>query len=242
METLDLRFPESWEDISSSQLKFIAKIGLKELTREEFLLKLLCKFTGLKVEYIPEELDSNTDYCFTMPKKHFWNKKKLLFIPISTIVEACQKFEYVIDQIGILNLSPIKGVSNKLYDIQFEHYYFCDSLISRYQSTQDKKHLKKAVSELTGKRCLRIEKRKAYMIIIWWNGVRKFLTEKYPYVFSSDGSGSDSSPIEVYIQLLSIINNNRPDANKAIAATDLHSVFISLNNKLEAYDKQRVSS
>ena len=57
--------------------------------------------------------------------------------------------------------------------------------------------------------------------------------EKYPYVLQEGGSISDRTQEEILQELLSCMNNNRPQENNAILKSDVHAVLYSLNNIFE---------
>ena len=67
-------------------------------------------------------------------------------------------------------------------------------------------------------------------VVIWWNGVQKFLLEKYPDVLTSEGGVTDKTQAELLLDLLSTMNNNRPQENDDILKSDTHAVLYALNN------------
>ena len=156
----------------------------------------------------------------------------LWYIAIQVVFFLVQRkdMEYILDTIG-LPPSPIDGVDRKLYGVPFNGYYQAASYMMRYSAeNSNEKWLKEAVKSLTGGRVRRLLPWQKKGVVIWWNGVQQFLLDKYPAVLTQEESITSKTQAELLLDLLSTMNNNRPQENDDILKSDTHAVLYALNN------------
>ena len=67
-------------------------------------------------------------------------------------------------------------------------------------------------------------------LVIWWNGLKHYMMQQYPHVLETGENISDRTQAELLQDLLSFMNDNKPQENEKILKTDVHSVMYSLNN------------
>ena len=60
--------------------------------------------------------------------------------------------------------------------------------------------------------------------------MKQYMMKKYPYVLQEGGSISDRTQTDILYDLLSVMNDNKPQDNEKILKSDVHSVFYTLNH------------
>lgn len=219
---IDLKYPTSWIEVSREQLMIIAAMMLKNRTREEFLFDIFCKLTRISLLMKPRQ-DEDTlaaVFCFKKGKTRF-------DLPVTTIQQACEELSFVLDSIGLPD-SPLPGVNSKLYDKTFKQFYFADAYFSRYQETKESKWIALMCQSLTGKQA-RIKSVDIVAISIWWSGLKDHYKKTYTNVFT-EGESSGKNPAETLQEILSCLNNDKPQDNKTILDSDVNAVLLALDN------------
>lgn len=223
-EKVDITYPISWESMSLQDFKDVCIILARNLDRHQTLFLCLCKLADIYPDnpgkYSKKALKGGAPYII---------KGKPYVIPTSVITEACNQMSFIYDKMG-LTPSPLKNVDRMLYGISFAEFYEADSYIMRSLAEGNEGYLKHAAKLLSrgSKRKLLPWERKA--LVIWWNGVKEMLKKKYPHVLTSDGGGiSDKSQADILQDLLSCVNDNKPQENDRILKCEVHSVLYSLD-------------
>lgn len=219
---IDLKYPTSWTEVSREQLMIISALMLKNLTREEFLFIMFCRLTGIHLLMRPE-LDEDT----LSAVYHFKKGKKRFDLPVTAIQQACEELSFVLDTVGLPD-SPLPGVNSKLYDKTFKQFYFADAYFGRYQETKGVKWLVLMCQSLTGKQP-RLKSVDAMAISFWWIGLKDHYKKTYPNVFT-EGDSSGKNPAETLQEILSCLNNDKPQDNKTILDSDVNAVLLALDN------------
>lgn len=225
-EQVNLTYPTCWEKMSSEDFETVCRIISGEKRSEpELLFLLLCALAKMQpdnpVRYDSEALKDNVvfrcgSHCYIISPK--------------VIQAGCSDLSYILHDVGLAP-SPFRFVDRKLYGITFGQYYEADAMIMRYHDSQDEIYLEQAATILNGHKTNMPDWRKK-ALIIWWNGVKQYLMEKYSYIFQVGDSYAsvEKSPADILQELLSAMNSDRPQDNDKILNTELHSVLYSLNN------------
>ena len=222
---INLNYPTSWEEVTRKQLLIIASYILKGRSREDFLLGVFCKITGIRIVYKSgvNEGTATAQHCFAK------GRVKFLF-PLSTIHTACEELSFILEKTGLPEC-PILPLSTKLHGVSFKQYYFANAYFHRYQQVKDISLIHKMHEALTGKQLKKIEPHEVLAITIWWSGLQSFLKEKYPNVFSDEGDPDESkTPADTLQEILAALNNNKPQENDNILNSEVHSVFHALQH------------
>ena len=224
---INLAYPIKWEMMSFQDYREVCKIlSIQGIDRERALFLCLCALAHIRpdnpAKYDPREIKG---------KMPFIIDGKSYVIGAKTISEACNDLAYIYDEIG-LPPCPLERIDDTLYDVPFDVFYTADSFILRYQASQEKNNawLKDAVKALTGGRKRKLEAWERVTVVIWWNGVKQKLSEMYPYVLKGGSGVSDKTQAEILRDLLSTLNDNKPQDNEKILKADTHSVLKALNN------------
>lgn len=223
---VNITYPVCWEKMSSEDFETVCRIISSEQKRSEpeLLFLLLCSLAKMRpdnISYDPDALKDNVVFKIG---------SKCYVISPKVIQAGCSDLGFILHSIG-LSPSPFRMVDRKLYGITFGQYYEADAMIMRYNDTQDSIYLEQAAAILNRHKVnMPVWRQKA--LIIWWNGIKKYLLEKYPYIFQEGDSyeAVEKSPADILQELLSAMNSDRPQDNDKILNTELHSVLYSLNN------------
>lgn len=222
-QTIDIVFPTSWETMTLQQFRDVCQILSSPHGRHETLFLCLCKLSGIRPDvqtrYDPEQIKGRL--AFIIDGKSY-------IIGAPAIREACSRLEFILDGIG-LPPSPFADVDRKLYGVSFGRYYTADSYMLRASAEHNQAYIKEAVKVLTDGRKRKLLPWERQAAVIWWNGVKRFLMDKYPHVLEEGESISDRSQADILQDILSAMNGNRPQENESILGCDVHSVLYSLN-------------
>lgn len=216
---IDLTYPTSWEEVTSEQLMIIAEQMLKGRTREELLFEVFRRITGIRVVVNREE--NITEYLFAKGRKRFK-------VPVQTIMQGCEDMSFIIEKTGLPE-SPILSVGTKLHGKSFRQYYFANAYFNRYLQTKEICMIDNMYSALTDRKPSEITPKEIMAITIWWSGLQALLKQKFPKVFSEEqGELPKSTPADILQEILSVLNNNKPQENESILNSDMYAVFHSL--------------
>ena len=222
-EKIDIAYPTAWENMSLEDFRNVCTILSQPHGRKETLFLCLCALAHIRSDnpslYDPKCLNDNLVFII--------GGKSYVISP-AVIREACGQLGYILDDVGLAP-SPLPGIDRKLYGISFMQFYQADAYMLRYFSEGNAGWLKEMAKTLTAGRVRKLLPWQRKGLVIWWNGVKKYLMNKYPHVFKEGGSITDSTPADILQELLSCMNGNKPQDNDKILQSDAHSVLFSLN-------------
>lgn len=229
-EKVDIVYPISWETMSQEDFRNVCTILGQPHGRKESLFLCLCALAHIRpdnpVKYNPKAIRDNV--VFIIGGQPYVISPKV-------IQEACSQLEYIYDKVGLAP-SPIPRVDRKLYGISFEQYYEADAYMLRYQAEKNEVWLKEAAKTLTNGYIRKLLPWQKKGLVIWWNGVKQYLKDKYPCIFQEGDGGSsfsDKTLEDILHELLSCMNDNKPQENEKILKSDVHAVLFSLNKIYE---------
>ena len=227
-EKLELAYPVKWENMSVEDLRNVCTILSQPHGKKESIFLCFCALAHIRpdnpIKYDPKAIKDNV--AFIIGNKSYVISPKV-------IREACSQLEFIYDEVGLAP-SPLPKLDRKLYGINFEQYYQADAYILKYGETQDGTYLKQACKTLTNGVIRKLLPWQQKGLIIWWNGVKKYLMEKYPYVLQQgEGSIAEYSPADTLQDLLGVMNDGKPQDNEKILKSDVHSVLYTLNKLYE---------
>ena len=216
METIDLKAPESWSELTLDQLKTVVRLMRLQLTREEFLLVLFLNFTGVK----------KSDGGFiTADGRRF-------ALTDGQVMDFCNRFSFILDEMPCDIANPT-SVDRHLNNITFGSYFHADSLMYGYHLRGDTEMVRKALDDL-GEKVDKIDGDYADLVSLWWSGVQQWLKEQYPHVFADgEGTGEAYSPLKARQNILLMLNDGKPQDNDAIENAQVHDVLSALEHKIE---------
>lgn len=223
---VDIQFPTSWEMMTADQFKQVCIVlSIPHVSRDQALMLCLFSLTGIR-PLNPENYDQKALKGGSL--QPFLIDGKEHIVAASDISAACHELAYIYDSIG-LPPCPLKDVDRLLYGISFRQFFVADSYILRYQADKNGSFIKEAVKTLTGGRKRQLLGWERTAVVIWWNGVKEMLKKKYPFVFREGDGISGKTQADILEDLLSCMNDNKPQDNDRILKTEAHSVLYSLN-------------
>lgn len=233
---IDLKAPMSWRELTLQQLRIVAETFLLHLTKEEMLVVLLCRLTGIRMQggasgNAPEVFVTADGLEFTM---HDYE-----------LVDFCHRLEWIFDEQPCDIANPTRA-DGHMRSVKFGDWFRADALFydlakGRTGETFNLKDMREALA-LVGHKDKAFPKDAADfdMALLWWNGVGNMLRQLYPYVFAGSGEPSKGySPFKNLQNIHLILNGGHPQDNEAIDNCDLHDVLSALNAKIEEAEKTR---
>lgn len=216
-EKIELSMPVSWQEVTKEQLGIIASLMNEQLTREETLFVLFCRFTGIKHEGRGVFVTSQGQRI----RMEAWQLR-----------DFCGRLSYIMDEKPCDIVNPTK-VNSYLDDISFGAYFHADSLMYGYLMKGDPKLVQKALRDL-GDRSWWMSKQRATEILLWWTGVQQWLKGQYPDVFATkDGDADGYDPLTARQNIMLLLNDDNPQANTDIEESKMHDVLAALQHKIE---------
>ena len=97
MKEIALRYPRSWEEVTSEDLKIIAKQMLCKRTREDFLFEVFCRINKVRVLF-KQGLDEDTPSAVY----NFKRKQDKFSLNIEVVATACEAMSFILDEIGFV--------------------------------------------------------------------------------------------------------------------------------------------
>ena len=216
-EKVELSMPVSWQEVTKEQLGIIASLMNEQLTREETLFVLFCRFTGIKHEGRGVFVTSQGHRI----RMEAWQLR-----------DFCGRLSYIMDEKPCDIVNPTK-VNSYLDDISFGAYFHADSLMYGYLMKGDPKLVQKALRDL-GDRSWWMSKQRATEILLWWTGVQQWLKGQYPDVFATkDGDADGYDPLTARQNIMLLLNDDNPQDNTDIEESKMHDVLAALQHKIE---------
>jgi len=233
---INLTYPISWETMSFDEFREVCDIlAVPGMTRERGLFLCLCALAHIRPDD-PRKYDPRA----IKGKMPFIIEGQAYFLSSKAVAEACHDLAFIYDSVG-LPPCPLQNVDQTLNYIPFDVFFTADSYILRYQADGQRNNtwLKEAVKALTGGRKRKLVPWERVAVIVWWNGLKKRLSDMYPHVLKGEGGVSGKTQAEILQDILSSINNNKPQENEKILKADTHSVLHALENIYANADKRR---
>lgn len=225
---VNLDYPLQWETMTYTQFRDVCFIlSQPGISRDKALFLCLCKLTGIRPadmnKYDPRKVKGKMAFII-QGKEHL--------VKASDIAAACTELNYIYDSIG-LPPEPFPKVERMLYNLNFQQFFTADSMMLRAAADKENANrwIKEAVKTITNGAKRKLTEQDRVAVTIWWNGVKQMLKGKYPYVFQeNDGTITiGKTQAEILQDLLSCMNENRPQENEKILKTPAHDVLFTLN-------------
>ena len=215
---IDLKAPTSWQEVTKEHLAIIASLINEQLSREEMLFVLFCRFTGILHE---------GQGVFVTSDKH------RIRIETWQLDDFCNRLAFVLDEMPCDIVNPTR-VNSYLDDITFGNYFHADSLIYGYRLQGNTDMVRKALDDL-GDHRRGVSKQFANEVMIWWTGVQQWLKSQYPLVLENSGSSTEAyDPLKARQNIMLMLNNDMPQDNEHIEESKMHDVFAALQSKIES--------
>lgn len=251
MSELHLTLPESWDQLSEKQLLYLSRLLFEKVPEQELLTRCFLKFSGLLLiqqnPVIIREKGKNL-LCYEFRKKGL----EKYTVDVDTFTEAVSKLNWIANDVKLFhNIPKIKrytGCNYKILDKILEEYLIADNAYLAFVKKGDIKYLDKLVAifyrkksdkwddgnNLTSwaKRFSGSPVHVKYSVFLWYTGLKAWIIKKYPYIFSSPGSGTSSASDSV-LAILSALSGGDISKNPEIKRSNCHEALDILNRKME---------
>jgi len=244
---VELTVPVKWSELTVKQVEYFSRMMLKELTETEVMTLCFLKFSGLKL--IKKAIHYKAGYLYIFKKKGFPR-----FTMDADLATTCiAKMTFLINDISLfalpVSIKKYEAYDYRMFDVNLEQYLLLDSYYQAFLAGKETHYLNKMLAvmyHLPGekwdneklpvweKRFKRQPLFRKYIIFLWFTGFKKWIMERYWYVFNQGNEiSSQPTPDEIVLQLLSALNEGDITHNKEILATSVHEAFFELNRKIE---------
>ncbi|MDA3867017.1 MAG: hypothetical protein PF489_09770 [Salinivirgaceae bacterium] len=244
MRKVKLISVSGWNELTPKQLLIVAKNAAKQNYQASFKTNVFLDINGLRIKrgnFVEKDKHGRYRKYYVFQK----NGYRKFLIERNVFVTMLEKFDWLEDDITLMRNYPKiagrKACDHRLYGITLEQFIFADQLYAYFVETKQQKFLRQlnAVFYLDKKfdtsrvkknaRRFRFAKRaKLHSTFIWYTGVKKWMMNKYPYLFRGEG-GEEMSPDESIMNMLSALNQGDITKNETLLKTHVHEALHQLN-------------
>lgn len=240
---LAIALPTQWSELTAEQ---VAKVATYLNSREnhiEKLITLAADIAGLHLRGSIVGEDGETTYKFY----HRGTGNVLLDSEQVSLISTA--LSWVGSEITLMKAPILDGCQTpdyRLYGITLEQFLTAESAYVHFVSTESADALRICAAALyprteyssltVAKEAQRLARfdNKLYGVFLWFTSAKKFLAEKYPYLYSpSETSGESINGTDLLLSMLSSLNNGDPTKNDTLKATELHEALYELNLKIK---------
>lgn len=236
-----------WDKLTEKQLLAIASLMRQPNYEKSLVTKAFLKINGLRVKkgFVYTTNADGQNY-----KSYIFQKNGYRPFTISANIFASmvKKLEWLDGEITpfrcLAKLSGRKAPNHLLFGTSLEQFLYAENLCNNYMATRQVKYLRQlaAVYYKPDKAIFKSEKvnqwakkyrfvktARLYAIFLWFSGIKQWIIKKYPYVFSTSGTGKQHAPDESILNLLSALNQGDITRNEKILKTHVHEAMYQLN-------------
>lgn len=215
---IDLKAPESWQEVTAEQLRVIAELSREGLEREAFLVMLLCCLTGMRMVKRKDGL-------------LFRYEKTTFSLADWQLRDFCERLAFAFDEKPANIVCPFSW-NRHLMDTTFGKWFHADAMMLRYYMTGETDCVKTAMADL-GEKMENVSQVDIDLMQLWWSDFDTWLTGQYPLVFEKNGDVDSYSPVEARKNIMLMLNDSHPQDNERIEESNLHDVLAALQHKIE---------
>jgi hypothetical protein len=257
--TIQLTVPTSWQALEEQQVIFVARVLMQQPAKEELLARCLFKFTRIHPAPVT---DAFRKRCALLEKplpSLYRYKNKIFEIPDEQIAVFCRQLEYLAGPPGLMmrpsRIAGLYGPDPQLWTNTFEEYLMADRYYRAFSQTNDCEHLYGMAAVLWRKKDLpysdkglktntrRIRRgaksSELQAVYLWWTGVKLWLKEKYPDLFTPAGDAGSTADddSDTVMNMLYAITDGRAHENDSVYKTYVHDVLHALNTKAKTINE-----
>lgn len=249
--SINITLPKSWFELKPGQIEGIARLFLRCSKQEDLLTQCFLFLSGWRIVRWRMFTDADGDNFFFRVKG-----RKAFCIPGDVYTTLVKKLQWILEFSYVPAYVPrIKGFDapNKLlFGVSLEQYLMADNYFSHFVSAGYFPDLDKMIASLycknfqtlvTSEAARKVAalnpKHSRYASFIWFSGVKTWMHNKYPYIFSVSSETSHDTPDESIMKLLSALNGGDITRNRTIMQSPVHEALFELNQKLEHYKPTR---
>ena len=259
-ETISLKVPEKWEQLSRKQVLYVAKLFLARLTENEFLTRAFCRFSGLR----PVGFDRLTNcHLFSLKgnpgrihyNEMFWFIKSQNYLFNITLTTNLLPWF----RIGILRWF---GPSNKCYNLTLNEYLHAETAVYGFEVTKRFCYIdrlcailyrpagrgahpgdrRRSFNDFTYTKHARwfrlLPRYKRYAVLLFYTGCRQAIVAAFPHIFGKGSTSAPANPAFEIQRMVRVLNDGDVTRNKSILNTPVWEALAQLNDMAEAVKRQ----
>jgi len=137
MKSLDLKIPTQWNQLTRSQLLFVCRLFVRQVTEHQFKLLVFLRFTGVKA--LPRRIIADQVFYFfrkgrvkfslSIPELHYFTSAA------NYLLSDSQLTRNILPRFRIL-WRCFHGPANKCYNISFLEFLHAEAVIYRFHVTR----------------------------------------------------------------------------------------------------------
>lgn len=217
-KTINLTAPTAWNELTVPQLFMVAEVLYSTLTREERLILLFCRLTGVKLK-----MDGDAARMLHEGK---WYKLELY-----ELADFSERFAWLLEMEPDCLPNPTQK-DEYLRDFSFGDYYETDTLFRVYASDGDLSHFDIILPKL-GQDVRPLTESEAWVYQMWWAMATNNLVLMYPNVLDQKDASTEYNPFKTLQDIHLLLNDDRPQENERIDDANLHDVLSALDSRIE---------
>lgn len=250
LKILNVTLPSKWSEISPKQVLRISYYLSHGFPETEFLLKLGTEFAGLKPNGTSVLPNGDIGYMY------YDRKRGNLVFTVEQLARIASAVRWVTGKPDIMEPPFLDGYNspNQYLDgVSLEQFITGDIACSHYIISKDSLALQTMVAcfyprgtfdpEKVQAEAERLSYKPTYeleAVLLWFTGVKEMLRNKYPHVFTGGtDSGIVPDGVDVYLGIISNLNDGDISRNQVIKKTDVHEALYELEQKIKAVNASK---
>ncbi len=227
---IDLHIPTNWQELTREQLLEVVEMSDKGLSREEYLLVLFCRFSGIKM--IAGTIDQDDKKVIHVNFKD--QEDRVFGLSDWQVAEFCSRLSFLLEDMPIDIVWPFKW-DRYLFDTTFGSWFHADAMILRFTIEGNPDYLATAMKDLGDPREGKPSLAETTLLLKWYGLFKDWLLERYPLVFQKVKPGQETaaSPVEARQNIMLMLNECHPQDNEKIEESNVHDVLAALQHKIE---------
>lgn len=244
LEPLNITLPTKWSELTAAQVSRVAYYLSLGLTETEYLVRLGTELADLKPR--GSRVTAQGDIVY----QYYHRDRGNVILTAEHVAAITQVLKWTMEAPAPMAAPVLEGYKtpdSALYGITLEQFLTADCAYAAYIRLKDPEPLRVLVASLYVRHVFDPEKLRSeaarmkflpswnlQAVFLWFIGAKQLLADKFPYVFSGDGSNGATVPgDELLLGLLSSLNDGRIVDNDKLKQTDIYEVFFELNLKIK---------
>lgn len=246
MRRIDLISVSGWDKLTEKQLLIIARLMAQPKYEKSLVTKAFLAINGMRVKkgYVITKTDDHVYKSYKFQK----NGKRIFLISANIFASMVKKFDWLDEDITLFRclsrIGRFKASDYRLFDTTLEQFLFADNLYNAFLSTgrysflrqltavyyhrQKEKYDSSKIARRS-RRFLFTKRVNIYATYLWFTGIKRWIMDRYPYIFNQSGSGEVTSPDQSILEILSALNQGDITRNTQILKSHIHEALHQLN-------------
>lgn len=235
--------PTKWADLTPTQVSRVALYLNTKGERVEQMILLAADLGGLKIRGTRIAYNGQPLYWF------FRRGTGNVLLDAEQVAMLVDHLKWVEGEISLMAAPFISGCTtpdHRLYGVGLEQFITAESAVNHFVKSRSMEALRVCAAALypigefdpakLQKQAQRLARFDDQLngVLLWFLSAKKYLADRYPYVFSGQGEGEPQQGSDVLLSLLSSLNGGDTTKNSELKAGELHEALHELNLKIKA--------